>query len=195
MVTIHPQKIEGHFRAGVALDLHTTSSTPTGYNEAGHLQFDTARPEIAELLYQLKYHGNQEAANGIIEAAAAYLQQHRAHFDLMIPVPPSSARAVQPVLILADGIGAAVGLPVVKCIITTRATTQLKGVTDPDERMKLVDGLYAVDPAHTAGKNILLFDDLFRSGTTMNAITDVLLKQGTAKSVCALTITKTRRNR
>ncbi|WAW89370.1 hypothetical protein LPY95_11410 [Xanthomonas citri pv. malvacearum] len=54
MVTIHPQKIEGHFRAGVALDLHTTSSTPTGYNEAGHLQFDTARPEIAELLYQLK---------------------------------------------------------------------------------------------------------------------------------------------
>ncbi len=36
--------------------------------------------------------------------------------------------------------------------------------------MKLVDGLYAVDPAHTAGKNILLFDDLFRSGTTMNAI-------------------------
>ncbi|WP_258072278.1 hypothetical protein [Xanthomonas arboricola] len=74
MVTIHPQKIEGHFRAGVALDLHTTSSTPTGYNEAGHLQFDTARPEIAELLYQLKYHGNQEAANGIIEAATAYLQ-------------------------------------------------------------------------------------------------------------------------
>lgn len=195
MVTIHPQKIEGHFRAGVALDLHTTSSTPTGYNEAGHLQFDTARPEIAELLYQLKYHGNQEAANGIIEAAAAYLQQHRAHFDLMIPVPPSSARAVQPVLILAGGIGAAVGLPVVECVVTTRATTQLKGVTDPDERMKLVDGLYTVDPAHTAGKNILLFDDLFRSGTTMNAITDVLLKQGNAKSVCALTITKTRRNR
>lgn len=195
MVTIHPQKIEGHFRAGVALDLHTTSSTPTGYNEAGHLQFDTARPEIAELLYQLKYHGNQEAANGIIEAAAAYLQQRRAHFDLMIPVPPSSARAVQPVLVLASGIGAAVGLPVVECIVTTRATTQLKGVTDPDERVKLVDGLYAVDPAHTAGRNILLFDDLFRSGTTMNAITDVLLKQGGAKSVCALTITKTRRNR
>jgi competence protein ComFC len=195
LVTIHPQKIEGHFRAGVALDLHTTGSTPIGYNEAGHMQFDTARPEIAELLYQFKYQGNQTAANGIIEAAGAYLQEHRALFDLMIPVPPSTARAVQPVLVLARGIGAAVGLPVVECIATTRATAQLKGVTDPDERAKMVDGLYAVDPAHTANKRILLFDDLFRSGTTMNAITDVLLKQGNAKSVCALTITKTRRNR
>jgi|SRR5579862_8917427 len=139
LVTIHPQKIEGRFRSGVALDLHTTGSTPVGYNEAGHMQFDTARPEIAELLYQFKYQGNQKAAaNGIIEAASTYLKKHRALFDLMIPVPPSTARAVQPVLVLARGIGAALRLPVLECIATTRPTTQLKGVTDPDERMKLV---------------------------------------------------------
>ncbi|MGF6812631.1 competence protein ComFC [Paraburkholderia sp. Clong3] len=195
MVPIHPQKIEGHFRSDIALDLHTTSSTPIGYDEAGHMQFDTLRPEIAELLYQFKYHGDQEAANGIIEAAAAYLHPHRGLFDAMIPVPPSTARAVQPVLVLAHGIANTVGLPVLECIGTTRATTQLKGVTDPDERMRLVAGLYAVDPANTTNKNILLFDDLFRSGTTMNAITDVLLQQGRARSVCAYTITKTRRNR
>lgn len=195
MVAIHPQKIEGRFRAGIALDLHTTSSIPIGPNEAGHLQFATTRPEIAELLYQLKYNNSDQAANGIIEAAAGYLLPHRAQFDLIIPVPPSSVRTVQPVLILASGIGAAVGLPVVNCITTTRPTAQLKNVTNPDERQKLVDGLYTVDPAHTAGKSILLFDDLFRSGTTMNAVTDVLLRQGSARSVCAYTITKTRTNR
>jgi len=30
VVTIHPLKIEGHWQSGVALDLHTTSSTPIG---------------------------------------------------------------------------------------------------------------------------------------------------------------------
>jgi competence protein ComFC len=51
-----------------------------------------------------------------------------------------------------------------------------------------------VDPAHTEGGHVLLFDDLFRSGATMNAITDVLLGKGKAASVRAFTITRTRSN-
>ncbi|MGB8398733.1 ComF family protein [Bradyrhizobium sp.] len=194
MVDIHPQKIMGNWKSGIALDFHTTSSTPIGYNESGHMQFDTVRPEIAELLYQLKYHAKQEAAQGIVAAAANFLQPHKEKIDLIVPVPPSTERAVQPVIILVNKIGAAVNLPVVQCIATTRATTQLKGVTDPVKRKELVDGLYSVDPQYTAGKNVLLFDDLYRSGTTLGAITDVLLKQGRAASVRVLTITKTRSN-
>jgi predicted amidophosphoribosyltransferase len=194
VVPIHPQKIEGRWQSGVALDFHTTSSTPIGYNEAGHMQFETVRPEIAELLFQLKYRSNQEAAQGIIAAAALFLRPHRPKIDMLTPVPPSTWRAVQPVLVLARGIGAAIGLPVIECVTATRPTTQLKGVTDPDERRELVAGLYAADRAQTAGKNVLLFDDLFRSGTTLNAITDVLLRQGEARSVRVLTITKTRSN-
>jgi competence protein ComFC len=194
MVAIHPQIIAGHWKSGIALDFHTTSSTPIGYNESGYMQFDTVRPEIAELLYQLKYHDKRDAAAGIIAAAAAFLQPQRTKFDLMIPVPPSTARAVQPVLVLAHGIGEAVSLPVIECVATTRPTTQLKGVTDPERRKELVNGLYVVDYQSTTGKRVLLFDDLFRSGTTMNAITDVLLKQGKAASVSVLTITKTRSN-
>lgn len=192
MIVLHPIKIEGRWQSGIALDLHTTSSTPTGYSEAGHMQFETVRTEIAELLYRLKYHSDQAAAQGIIDAAAAYLYRHREKFDLIIPVPASTPRAIQPVTLLANGIGHALGLPVVNCVTTTRATSQLKGVTDPDQRRELVKGLYAVDSIHTTDKNILLFDDLFRSGTTMNAITDVLLNNGKAKSVRVVTITKTR---
>lgn len=192
MVAIHPQRIEGNWRSGIALDFHTTSSTPIGHNEAGHMQFDTVRPEIAELLYRLKYRGDQNAAQGTVEAAATFLRPHRSKFDLMIPVPPSTVRAVQPVIVLAIGIGAAIGMPVVQCITTTRPTTQLKSVTDRDRRKELLDGLYAVEAIHTAEKNVLLFDDLFRSGSTVNAATEVLLKQGRAASVSVLTITRTR---
>lgn len=194
VVEVHPQSIVGNWKSGVALDFHTTSSTPAGYNEYGHMQFDTVRPEIAELLYQLKCRSDQKAAQSIIDTAASFLAQHRSKFDLMIPVPPSTQRAIQPVLVLAAGIGSAVGLPVSSCITTTRPTTQLKGVTDPDQRKVLLDGLYAVDHSQTLGKRILLFDDLFRSGSTMNAITDVLLTQGRVSNVNVLTITRTRSN-
>jgi competence protein ComFC len=194
MVGINPQKIEGRWRKGIALDFHTTSSVPTGHDAAGHMQFDTIRPEIAELLYQLKYRQNRAAAAGIVEAAANFLRQSRSNFDLMVPVPPSSHRHIQPVLLLANGIGAAIGLPVVNCVAATRHTAQLKSVTDPAQRQALVAGLYTVDPTYTSGRRVLLFDDLFRSGTTMNAITGVLLNEGGARDVCALTITKTRSN-
>jgi predicted amidophosphoribosyltransferase len=193
VVAIHPIEIEGRWRAGVALDYHTTSSTPVGYNEAGYMQFHTVRPEIAELLYQLKYKGNRDAARGI-SAAVDFLRPHRAKFDVLVPVPPSAERTLQPVIFLAEGIGAALGLPVANCVTTTRPAFQLKSVVDPERRQELVAGLYAVERTRIAGKNVLLFDDLFRSGATMNAITDVLLQHGQAGSVRALTITKTRSN-
>jgi competence protein ComFC len=193
VVKIKPIKIKGRWQFGVALDLHTTSSTPIGINEHGHMQFETVRPEIAELLYRLKSRTDQNAAGAIIEAATHFLRRHRNKLDAIIPVPPPSrARAVQPVIILAQGIGTALNLPVISCINTTRPTSQLKNILDPEERRKHVEGLYQVAAAQTRGKSILLFDDLFRSGTTMNAITDVLLDQGEAATVRALTITKTR---
>lgn len=156
------------------------------------MQFDTSRPEIAELLYRLKNHADEEAAGPIIETAVHFLAAHRGKFDSIVPVPPSQQRKLQPVICLAEGIGAALKVPVLSCITTTRPTTQLKNVTDPDERKKQVDGLYKVDVNQTQGRSILLFDDLFRSGTTMNAITNVLLGPGKAEVVRALTITKTR---
>ncbi len=194
VVQVHPQSIKGLWKAGCALDLHTTSSTLVGEDEFGHMQFETIRPAIAELLYQLKYRGNQSAAADIIETAADFLKLHRQKFDLIVPVPPSTPRAVQPVLVLATGIGAALTIPVANCVTTTRPTTQLKGVTDSEERKELLNGLYAVDVAQTRGKNVLLFDDLFRSGSTMNAITEVLLGDGEAATVRVITITKTRSN-
>jgi competence protein ComFC len=194
IVKINPIKIDGRWQSGVALDLHTTSSTPIGYNEFGRMQFDTVRPEIAQLLFRLKNRADREAAGPIIETTANFLAPYRDRFDTIVPVPPSHERAVQPVIILAEGIGKALNVPVLSCISTTRPTAQLKNITDPEERKKHVEGLYAVDAAQTRGRNILLLDDLFRSGSTMNAITDVLINTGNAAVVRALTITKTRSN-
>lgn len=194
IVKINPIAIAGLWKSGVALDLHTIRSTPIGYNDFGYMQFETERPEIAELLYRLKNRADASAASAIIETTADFLSGHRDKFDSIVPVPPSHQRALQPVIVLAEGIGKTLDVPVLSCISTTRPTGQLKNITNPDERKEHVKGLYQVDAQQTRGRKILLFDDLFRSGTTMNAITEVLIDPGKAAVVRALTITKTRSN-
>ncbi len=195
MVSINPKKIEGDWASGVALDVHTISSTYLGPNEFGHDQYETIRSEIGELLYRLKYSGDKAAAAGIVEAAAGYLDTRRSRFDLIVPVPPSKARVVQPVLLLAKRIAKELDVEMADCIETTRSPQELKSVSNPEERRALVKGLYTVNSKITAGRKVLLFDDLYRSGATMNTITNMLMKKGKAEVVRALTITRTRSNR
>ena len=190
--TMNARRIVGKWVSGYALDIHTISSTYMGLNESGHDVFDTKRSELGELLYRMKYSEDRSVASEIVEVTVAFLQRSRNKFDVIVPVPPSGSRRVQPVLILANGIGEALDLPVSECVSTTRPATQLKGVMDPEKRRELLEGLYTVQRAHTRGKSILLFDDLYRSGATMNAITELLMTQGRADAVRVLTITRTR---
>ena len=190
----NPTRINGKWLSGVALDVHTLASVHLGVNEAGHDIFENTRSELGELLYRLKYKGDKAAVADIVEVVAAFLQPRKANFDIIIPVPPSGARSVQPVITVANGVGAKLRVPVVQCVTKTRTATQLKGVIDQAKRKQLLEGLYAVDAKQTRGKKVMLFDDLFRSGATMNAITDLLLGEGRAECVRVLAITKTRSN-
>ena len=191
-VAMNPKRIVGKWKSGYSLDVHTISSTYLGVNDLGYEMFDNKRSELGELLYRMKYQGDRSAAAGIVEAAVTVLERSRNKFDLLVPVPPSGRRRVQPVLILAKEIGNALNVPVADCVSAARRTTQLKGVMDPEKRRELLEGLYTVERAHTRGKSVLLFDDLYRSGSTMNAITELLMTKGKAEVVRVLTITRTR---
>src|SRR5256885_1449709 len=105
MAKTNPQEISGHWQSGIALDLHTLSSVYLGVNEAGHEVYDTTRSELGELLYRLKYKGDVAAAQEIVTTVANFLKPHLGKFDLIVPVPPSGTRPVQPVITLAKGIG------------------------------------------------------------------------------------------
>jgi competence protein ComFC len=195
MAKINPQKIEGNWKKGIALDVHTVSSTYTGVNEFGHDTFENQYSELGDLLHRLKYKHDLSVVEEIVASVVEFLKQYPKAVDIIVPVPPSAKRANQPVITVAKGISIALGLPLAECVTPTRETTALKGVTDPAKRKELVSGLYAVDSSKTTGRNILLFDDLYRSGTTLNEITDILLKDGKAASVRVLTLTRTRSNR
>src|SRR5438105_9065164 len=106
MVT-NPVVIQGAWRLGWALDLHTTSSEFLGYDASGHPQFETTRSPLGELLYQLKYRGQQTATQVAAVMAKFFDNKPIAlgRIDLIAPVPPSIARAVQPVVQVANELG------------------------------------------------------------------------------------------
>jgi len=122
------------------------------------------------------------------------LGRWRPAVEVLVPVPPSTPRTTQPVLVLADAISRRIGIPVVDCVRKTRNAPQLKNVFDLDERSRLLEGLHLVDEAAVEGKGVLLFDDLYRSGATMNSIAGDLRDRGGAADIFALAITRTRSN-
>lgn len=192
MAKFQPRRILGKWREGFALDLHTLSSEPIGYNEFGHMQFSTTRSEVGELLFKLKNRSDTSTVTEIVAAAKTFIMTWKPPIDIIVPVPPSRARLAPPVMLLAQALSAELRIALVEAVTKTRDAPQLKDIFDLDERLQALDGVHAVDVAAVRGQKVLLFDDLFRSGATMNAITTLLYEQGQVADVFALTVTRTR---
>jgi competence protein ComFC len=150
------RQILGRWRQGFALDLHTPSSVPIGENEFGHMQFDTTRSEVGELLFRLKNRSDTGAVDEIVAAAVTFLNTWHPPIEMIVPVPASTARAVQPVMLLARGISDQLHIPLVECVTKARETPQLKNIFDLDERLKALDGVHTVDAAAAQGRTILV---------------------------------------
>jgi len=71
----------------------------------------------------------------------------------------------------------------------------LKNVFDFDARAKLLADAFQVDRTKVEARHVLLFDDLYRSGATMNAVSHVLKASGKAAKVYVLALTMTRKHR
>lgn len=111
---------------------------------------------------------------------------------MIIPAPPNKARAVQPLFQIADELGRLLNLPVDKSSVRkTKATPELKNV-DHAQRLELLAGAHSIDGGALRGRRVLLLDDLYQSGATLNAIARLLKEAGGAAAVFALALTRAR---
>ena len=188
-------ELAGNWKKGLAFDLHTVASTYLGPDEFGHDQFDNTRSEMGELVYALKYRNDKSAVPKIIE----FLKSIRGieKFDFIVPVPSSKARALQPVETIAEALGNDRGVPVLTGFLKKNIRgAELKNITDPNERAQALEGSITIQgDQEIRGKSVLLVDDLYRSGATLNACCSVLYGRAAAKSISVLTMTRTRTTR
>jgi competence protein ComFC len=188
-------ELEGNWTRGRAYDVHTLSSTYLGPDEFGHDRYENTRSEMGELVYQLKYRQDKSTLPAIVKLLDKI--KGIEGFDHIIPIPPTDqSRPFQPVKEIALALGEHRGVEALTdCLSKAVGGPQLKNVTDPEEREKLLSESMSIKGASKiGGKKILLVDDLYRSGATLRVATKLLLEAG-AEKVCVLTMTKTRSNR
>ena len=188
-------KLKGKWTEGYAIDKHTLHSTYVGDNEYGHPMFDTKRSEIGELVYQLKYQEKKKIINDIMVLVKPVLDdwQIGAKVDIIIPIPPSDiSRTFQPVFIITEAISDYLNIRMSTQVLKKLKHNQLKNASI-EKKIDLIKGSIVKEKNFKREVNILLVDDLFDSGVTLNEAVDVLKSDINVADVYVLTMTKTGR--
>jgi ATP-dependent DNA helicase RecQ len=176
----HNQQLEGNWDLGWALDHHG--------RHVGSLYTHTV---VGSALEELKYRQRQDGIAIIRNALRALLASEieLAHVDIIVPVPSTEKREIDPVAVLARIMSDLTGLPVERLLLKTRATRAQKDLHTLAEKRRNVDGAFAVRGS-LEGRAILVVDDLYDSGETLREVTRVLRRAG-ATRVHVLTATRT----
>lgn len=183
--------ITGKYFDGYALEIHTIKST---LKEDG--SFETLRTDLGELLYKLKYNFDKNSIENIAQRCAETIGKVIPNVDVIIPSPPSNLnRPFQPVYELAKRISEITKIPFDIDYVTKLPTEQIKTLADQEDRNLILDRAISINDKKYKDKNILLFDDLFRSGDTLNVIAKKLKINGGVNSIKAICVTKTRTKR
>ena len=120
MTKINPRQLKGPWREGYALDVHSTGSEFLGYDEYGHEQFDTKRTDVGELLYRVKYKGDETALAELADVMAEFVKSKGISSEIIVPVPPTRVRRVQPLSKIVAALGQRLRIPVISTAVTTK---------------------------------------------------------------------------
>jgi competence protein ComFC len=180
---------DGLWIEGFVLDRHVISSHPIGY-VGEHMQFETTRSPLGELVYQLKYRNGP--VSDIVETAVVFVTERWASvIDCVVPPPPSLHRTKQPAVMIAAGVATSLGLPsLAAAAVKASATPQMKNVA-LHERTPLLSAAIQAGTDAVRGRRVLLIDDLWETGSTLRRVAEVLDQMG-ATEVRALAMTRTK---
>lgn len=178
--TPHPRPLKGNWQAGFALDFHS-SYKGAEWNRSG----------VGDLVYRLKYESDASVLPTLVEHTRELFAAHpnMNQFDMIVPVPASTQREFNPVHEFCKALSKTVNKPMQPCILKTRQTKPQKEMLTLPQKRDNVAGAFALNGDINA-KRILLVDDLFDSGATLEEITR-LLRKHSAENINVLTLTRT----
>ena len=152
---------------------------------------DWSRSGVGDLTYRLKYDGDVSVLSALTQQTLDLFQAHPEtnQADVIIPVPSSTERKVNPVHVFCEALAGKINLKVAPLVVKTRPTQPQKEMKTLAQKRANVAGAFAL-AGDVKGKRLLVVDDLFDSGATLEEITRLLLKGGAAR-VHVLTLTRT----
>lgn len=152
-------------------------------------EYDSAAPS----LYRFKYGGRQEYAAFFGEQVAEYLSNfiRNANPEGLVPIPlhpkRKAKRGYNQAELLAREIGSRMGIPVYgNLLLRVKNTVPLKQL-NPQERQNNLKKAFNIAENDVKLKTILLIDDIYTTGSTIDEATKVLMRAG-VESINFLTL-------
>ena len=192
---VNLRQITGEWDAGYVLDQHSISSVQNGYHANGFPKYDTEYTEVGALVNEFKYRGNFDHVPTLAKAVRAHIVPELGRIDCVVPMPPSKARPRQPVTTLAKYLAKMLDVPVELDFLVKRpGSPSLKDIESrwaKDQALKgtlsLARGLDGDPPM-----NVLLLDDLYDTGASLDAACKVLRSCEKIGEIYVATLTWTR---
>lgn len=161
-----------------------------------HNREDGGRSEIGEWFYRAKYRHDSAAIESLIKAATEAVTQLPFYKDVdaVVAIPPSSDKDFDLPSIVAGRIAKEIGAEHLTSRLSwTKSKPSLKNVSF-DKKWDALDAAclhIADDELHR--KTVLLVDDMYQSGMTMQYVAMTAQKEG-AKRIYGLALVKARRD-
>ena len=185
---LNPTQIYGTWDEGIVIDNHMIKSVFLGYDEDGKEKFENTRTELGELLYKFKYQKDQNSLLRIMDLIKDILDRWnlKEKIDIIIPVPPSNkTREYQPVFEIAKEIAKYLGKECKLDVLSKESNLQVKDGYN-------ISGMIRKNKNIDNEVNILVIDDLYSTGATLNEVCKVLKNDKNVKTIYCLAITKTK---
>ena len=150
------------------------------------------RDELRDSVRQFKFRNHPEFAKAYGKAMAEEVRRFLpGAYDCVTWMPVSEERlrerGYDQARLLAEAMGEALDKPVLPLLKKVRNNPAQSSLTDGRDRTANVAGAYAVpDPAAVDGRRVLLTDDIFTTGSTLEEGAGTLLEAGCAQVVCAV---------
>lgn len=171
------RQIDGPWDVGWVLDKHIVQSLYAGEDEYGHARFNTTRTEVGEATYQLKYRSDWSQTVVLAQAVVEHIYPKLDKVGFIVPMPASKHRPRQPVTEVANELGRLVKVPVFDNLLLKAADGKpLKDLHTKAEKIEAIGNAFSVNDGIEGNGpwNVLLIDDLFDTGASMEAACQVL---------------------
>lgn len=150
------------------------------------------------LLFRFKYNGRTDLAATLAEILCDRMRlieelEEQAQVDLVIPVPmyapKQRRRGFNQAELLAKAYAGRRGLPcMTHVVLRVRDTKAMRGLAPEERRRNIAQAFVLAKGAETPidGKHILLIDDIYTTGATVDALAELLRRAG-ARRISVLT--------